>query len=134
MTMTGGCRCGAVRYELAGPPARVSVCHCRDCQRSAGAPIVSWAVMSVANLRITQGRPSTFNSSGESIRRFCGTCGTGLFYENATFLPGLVDVQTMTLDEPDACPPRAQVQTSERASWVHDLHRIEAFPRYPGMD
>ncbi len=130
----GGCQCGAVRYELAGPPDRVSVCHCRDCQRSAGAPMVSWAVLAKEKFRITKGAAREVNSSGDSFRYFCPDCGTGLYYINETFLPGLIDVQTMTLDAPDAFRPTAQVQTGEQATWVPHLNEIEAFRRYPGMD
>ena len=57
MAITGGCQCGAIRYELSGPPDRVSICHCRDCQLSAGAPMVSWALMPTERRTVTQGAP-----------------------------------------------------------------------------
>ena len=131
MPINGGCQCGAVRYELSGLPDRVSVCHCRDCQRSAGAPLVSWAAMPKERFRIVRGAPAVVNSSGDAFRYFCGTCGTGLYYVNEAVLPGLVDVQTMTLDDPSAFPPTAQVQTDERAGWIPHLGEIPAFARYP---
>ncbi|MEQ9506575.1 MAG: GFA family protein [Hyphomonas sp.] len=134
MAITGGCQCGAIRYELSAAPDRVSICHCRDCQLSAGAPMVAWAMMPAGNLKITQGAPTTVNSSGDSYRRFCGKCGTGLFYVNETFLPGLVDVQSITLDDPSAFPPDAQVQTQEQPAWSAHIHTMQAFRRYPGMD
>ena len=134
MAITGGCQCGAIRYELSGPPDRVSICHCRDCQMSAGAPMVAWAVMPAGNLKITQGTPATINSSGYTFRRFCSQCGTGLFYVNETFLPGLVDVQSVTLDDPSAFPPQVQVQTQEQPTWAAHIHTMQAFRRYPGMD
>ena len=130
--ITGGCRCGAVRYELTAPPDRVSVCHCRDCQRSAGAPMVAWAMTPAGRFQVTRGAAKAFNSSGDAFRYFCAECGTGLYYINETFLPGLVDVQAMTLDAPNAFPPGAQVQTAEQAPWVSHLARIEAFSRFPG--
>ena len=134
MAISGGCQCGAIRYELSGPPDRVSICHCRDCQMSAGAPMVAWAVMPAGNLKITQGTPATINSSGYTFRRFCSQCGTGLFYVNETFLPGLVDVQSVTLDDPSAFPPGTQVQTAEQHGWAAHIHTLPAFRRYPGMD
>lgn len=132
MAISGGCQCGAIRYELSGAPDRVSICKCRDCQLSAGAPMVAWAVMPKDRLRLTSGTPATHNSSGDSFRSFCPTCGTGLFYVNETYLPGLIDVQSVTLDEPSAFPPGAVVQTAEQPSWAAHIHELPAFPRYPG--
>lgn len=134
MAITGGCQCGAIRYALSEAPDRVSICHCRDCQLSSGAPMVSWAAMPAARLSVTQGEPVTVNTSGDTYRRFCGRCGTGLFYVNETFLPGLVDVQSVTLDDPAAFPPGAQVQTAEQPSWAAHIHALPAFARYPGME
>src|SRR5262249_8230713 len=42
-SMSGGCLCGAVRYEIRGKPREVSHCHCATCRRAAGAPVVTWA-------------------------------------------------------------------------------------------
>lgn len=131
MRYTGRCLCGYIRYELSGSPKWVAVCHCRDCQRSAGAPMVSWAIFSEADVKIEKGTPKTINSSGVAMRSFCPECGTGLFYRNAQNLPGLVDVQTSTLDDPSALPPTVQVQTAERQSWVTHLGSLTEFERYP---
>ncbi len=132
--IAGGCQCGAVRYELASAPERVSICHCRDCQKSAGAPLVAWAVVPNADFRVTDGKAREVNTSGDTFRYFCGECGTGLYYINETYLPGVVDVQLMTFDTPDAFTPTAQVQTGEQAAWIAHLGEIQAFRRYPGMD
>lgn len=132
MAITGGCQCGAIRYELAAPPRRVSVCHCRDCQMGAGAPMVSWAIVDAKDFRLTKGMPVTHNSSGDAFRSFCGACGTGLFYVNETFLPGSVDIQSVTLDDPDAYPPGARVQMADAPKWAHDLHTLPAFERFQG--
>lgn len=130
MTLTGRCLCGAIRYQLTGEPKVVAVCHCRDCQRAAGAPAVAWGMFPESALAVTQGQPRTINSSGTAMRSFCADCGTGLFYRNAAVLPGLVDVQTATLDDPEALPPNVQVQVAERLAWVTHLEALPAFERY----
>lgn len=134
MAIEGGCQCGAVRYEIASAPERISICHCRDCQKSAGAPMVAWAMVPKEEFRVSAGEARAVNSSGDSFRYFCGACGTGLYYINETFLPGIVDVQLMTFDTPEAFPPGAQVQTAEQAGWLAHLSEIPGFARYPGME
>ena len=132
MTHTGGCHCGAVRYEVSGTPQHVALCHCTDCRRSAGAPMVAWAAFAEGELTVTQGDTTTFNSSGLAMRSFCPKCGTGLFYRNAEYLPGIVDIQLATLDDPSVLPASAHIQTAERIDWMADAHSLPAFERYPG--
>ena len=43
VTLTGGCLCGAVRYEAGWPPNWSAHCHCRDCQRASGAAFATYA-------------------------------------------------------------------------------------------
>lgn len=130
-SLTGGCRCGAIRYSISQPPKRASLCHCRDCQRSAGAPAVAWFLVDESVLD-TRGEPKTHESSPATTRYFCGRCGTGLFYRNATIFPEQVDVQLSTLDDPEAVPVTAQIQTAERLSWMERLDEVPAHRRYPG--
>ncbi|MCM8613684.1 GFA family protein [Accumulibacter sp.] len=131
MNLSGRCLCGAIHYQLSGAPRVVALCHCRDCRRSAGAPAVAWAMFPETSLTVTKGQPRTINSSGTAMRSFCADCGTGLFYRNAAVLPGLVDVQSATLDDPEALPPTVQVQTAERLDWMLHLHELPEFARFP---
>jgi hypothetical protein len=133
--LNGGCHCGAVRYEAVQAPSRHSICHCIDCRRSAGAPMVAWAIFGLGDVRVTRGAPKVRASSEHGRRHFCADCGTGLFYTNEVIFDGLIDVQSATLDEPDAiAAPDAQVQVAERIGWLQAAHEAQAFARYPGMD
>ncbi len=132
MTEAGGCHCGAVRYEVEGTPQHVALCHCNDCRKSSGAPMVAWAAFSEAEFRLTKGEPKTFNSSGKSMRSFCPDCGTGLYFSNQDFLPGIVDIQAATLDNPEVFPAGAHIQTAERIGWMETAHELHGFERYPG--
>lgn len=131
--ITGGCRCGAVRYEVSGDAAHHALCHCRDCQLGSGAPMVAWSAYPAGHFRITQGTPVTYNGSGASFRQFCGTCGTPLFFRNEEALPGLIDVQSVTLDDPDTAVPQVQIQTAERRAWMTKLADMPEFARFPEM-
>jgi hypothetical protein len=94
--------------------------------------MVSWAMFPESALTLLQGQPRTINSSGSAMRSFCPDCGTGLFYRNAVNLPGIVDVQSATLDDPDALPPGVQIQVAERLHWMQQAHELPAFERFPG--
>ena len=129
--MTGGCHCGAIRYELAGDPHDHTLCHCTDCRRHAGAPMVGWAMYPVAALTITRGEAKVYKSSESGRRHFCAACGTGLFYVNEATLPGMIDVQSSTFDDPDQMPPQIHIQTAERLSWMAEAHSLPTYERYP---
>ena len=128
----GGCRCGAIRYQIEGEAAHHALCHCRDCQMGSGAPMVAWSAYLSGDFRVTRGEPATFNGTGASFRQFCSTCGTPLFFVNEEALPGLVDVNSVTLDNPDAAVPQVQIQTAERRKWMADLSQMPEFERFPG--
>jgi hypothetical protein len=131
MTHTGGCHCGAVRYSVTGEPQHVVLCHCSDCRKSAGAPMVAWAAFSEGELTLTQGAIKSFNSSGTALRSFCGACGTGLFYRNEAYLPGIVDIQSATLDDPASLPAGAHIQVAEQIKWMATAHELPQFERFP---
>ena len=57
MRITGGCHCGAIRYQVDGDLIVHALCHCADCRRHAGAPMVSWAMYAEDAVKVTQGEP-----------------------------------------------------------------------------
>jgi hypothetical protein len=132
--LTGGCHCGAIRYEVEGEPVHAAICHCTDCRCSAGAPMVSWTLFPNDRFRVRQGEATVYASSEHGRRHFCPACGTGLFYTNAQIFPGQTDIQSSTLDTPDALPPTAQIQVAERIAWMKDAASLPTFERYPGME
>jgi hypothetical protein len=133
MEHEGGCHCGAVRYKVSGEPQHVALCHCSDCRKSAGAPMVAWAAFAEDEFTLLQGELTVFNSSGTALRSFCAKCGTGIVYRNAEYLPGIVDIQAATLDNPDALPAGAHIQTAERIGWMASAHELPQFERYPSI-
>jgi hypothetical protein len=134
MTIQGGCHCGAIRYEIDGDPMTHALCHCSDCRRHAGAPMVGWTMYQQAQVKVTKGTPKIYASSNAGRRHFCGDCGTGLLYFNEDNLPGIVDVQSCTTDDPSLVPPEVQFQLAERIPWMKDAHLLPGFDRYPPPD
>ncbi|SDD47882.1 GFA family protein [Belnapia rosea] len=129
--LTGRCHCGAIRYEMPAEVLHHALCHCGDCRRHAGAPMVAWAMVPAGQLKVT-GQPKVYRSSDHGRRHFCEKCGTGLFYVNEAMLPGMVDIQTGTLDDPGALPAQAHIQVAERIGWMETAHALPSFDRYPG--
>ena len=127
----GQCHCGAVRYEMPEETIRKALCHCTDCRRHAGAPMVAWGLVRKDQLKV-EGETKQYASSDHGVRHFCPRCGTGLFYSNDQVFPGQIDVQWATLDDPDAISPDVQVQAAERIGWMERLESIPAFERFPG--
>lgn len=93
--------------------------------------MVAWAMFAAARIQVIRGQLKTYASSEHGRRSFCPDCGTGLFYENAKTLPGIIDVQSATLDDPDALPPRLRVQMAERLAWLDGIADLPAHDRYP---
>ena len=114
--LTGGCQCGAVRFALTAAPTRVSICHCRMCQKASGAPFASLADIPSANFSWTRGTPSSFKSSSIAERDFCAACGTPLSYR---LIGGpRIEIMTGTFDRPDRVVPTRQYGTESRLGWV----------------
>ena len=58
--LAGGCQCGAIRFALSAPPAKISICHCRMCQKASGAPFASLADIDHADFAWTRVQPAAF--------------------------------------------------------------------------
>ncbi|GHA00884.1 hypothetical protein GCM10011617_21910 [Novosphingobium arvoryzae] len=84
-------------------------------------------------VRVTRGQTTTYVGKTGARRQFCPGCGTGLFYTNAEMLPGIIDIQSATLDTAADEVPGAQIQVAERLPWIDDLTALHRFERYPGQ-
>jgi hypothetical protein len=127
----GQCHCGAVHYEMPAETIHKAICHCSDCRRHAGAPMVAWGLVNRDGLKV-EGETKEYASSANGRRHFCPNCGTALFYTNDVIFPGQIDVQIATLDNPDEISPDIQIQTAERIGWMQGIERMPEFERYPG--
>lgn len=121
MHLTGGCLCGAVRYESTGEIARRFLCHCRDCKRSGGGAFHFGLTVPRAGFRLLRGELRDYRSAGESgrdvLRRFCPVCGTGVLNE-LELRPAFVVIRAGTLDEPEQVSPAYEVYARSKAAWL----------------
>lgn len=78
---TGGCLCGAVRFEVTGVLRDIVLCHCAMCRRTHG-HVAAYTATRKSDLRLVESRGLKWHrSSGAARRGFCGECGASLFWE-----------------------------------------------------
>jgi hypothetical protein len=78
---TGGCGCGAVRWELSEPALRADYCHCTRCQRRTGTAYSACGLIVPGSFRVTQGEEliRAWRPDDGWEKHFCGECGSALF-------------------------------------------------------
>lgn len=114
--LTGGCQCGAIRFAASAAPSKISICHCRMCQKATGAPFASFAEVDKKDFAWTRGTPATFRSSSIAERDFCAACGTPLSFRR---IDGeRIEILTGTFDRPDHLMPTRQYGSESRLGWV----------------
>jgi len=131
--ITGGCLCGAIRYQIQGEPIVTRVCWCRLCQKlGAGSGTVNVAFHS-ADVEMT-GTLTEFVSTADSgtilHRGFCPVCGTPITSQAAT-RRHMLFFRAGTLDDPEIAKPEITIWTSAAPSWAciaADIPRLEAQP------
>ncbi|MDP3460400.1 MAG: GFA family protein [Hyphomonas sp.] len=135
MTITGGCYCGAVRYEADGDPIMKARCHCRECQYFTGGEGNDFIAMPVAGFRFTKGEPKSFTRpdlKGAATREFCPDCGTPLLTRSPA-LPQAVILKVGSLDDPKLFEgPQVILQTADAHIFHLMPEGVPAFARFPG--
>jgi hypothetical protein len=119
MKLAGGCHCGSVRFTCDGEISWAGHCHCRDCQLTSGAPLVTWITMPRAAIEIT-GTRRIYRSSSHGLRSFCPHCGALLFFESDEpgRLPTSIDIAVACLDEPDRIKPEVNIFVPSRPKFM----------------
>jgi len=110
-TFTGGCLCGAVRFQATGEPYRVGLCHCLDCRKVHGALFHASAIFPQDAATITG---ETHDYQG---RHFCPRCGSSVFNRSGDE----VEVNLGALDAPDQLKPTYESWIVRRESWLPDF-------------
>lgn len=133
MKFTGGCLCGAVRYECAAEPAMAGICHCEDCRRSSGAGHSAHLAVTEDKVKLT-GPTSSYSKPADSgnmvTRHFCGTCGAPVFSRNAG-MPGMIFFRASSLDDLEVFKPEMHVFAGRAATWDRPRDGVPAFDRMP---
>jgi hypothetical protein len=115
--LSGGCQCGAVRFEVTGAPYRVGVCHCLDCRKAHGAVFLTFAVYPAAQVQLT-GETTRYPVKGTELRHFCPRCGGPVLSEDGS---DEIEIFVGALDEPDRLRPSYELWMGRRESWLPEL-------------
>jgi hypothetical protein len=121
--MTGGCLCGAVRYEARGPLRGVVNCHCSRCRRTHGHV---GAYTETAHLTLLEDRGLAWYVADGRERGFCRECGASLFWRRAG--ASITSIAAGTLDEPTGLRTIAHIYVASRG----DYYEIaDDLPQHP---
>jgi hypothetical protein len=129
--LSGGCLCGAVRFEVGGAPYRVGVCHCLDCRKAHGAAFRFFAIYPADQVKWT-GETANYVHEGKDRRHFCPRCGGPVLAEDGS---DEIEVFLGALDEPDQMRPTYELWMGRRESWLPELpvaHRYAHDRQGPG--
>lgn len=121
-TRTGGCLCGALRYEVRGEPFKGGLCHCADCRKITGSAFLHYA----------DWRPHQFNSTGDyktfAGRSFCPACGSHTF----NLSDDQIEIHLGTLDAaPNDIKPLIEGWAIRREPWLPIIPGVPMFPKDP---
>lgn len=116
---SGGCLCGAVRFEITLPSKWCAHCHCSLCRRAHGAAWVTWFGVASDRFRITAGADTlrTYASSAAGRRTFCSVCGSTMLFEEQERWPDEVHVVLACLHGELDRAPTSNVYWDERVPW-----------------
>ena len=118
LPLTGGCNCGAVRFEVSAPPVTATYCHCTRCQKRTGGAASASAVSAPGSVTVTAGEEHLrdWRLSDGLAKTFCAECGSHLFARD----PETGEVRAIRMSAFDADPgvrPEARQFVAYAAAW-----------------
>ena len=118
-TVAGSCLCGAVCFEARLPSLWCAHCHCTQCQRFHGAPLVTWVGFPSAAVSFTVGEKSLsrYASSPAAQRGFCGHCGSSFLFRSEKW-PEELHISLTNIHSAIDREPGGHVYYSEHVSWL----------------
>ena len=119
---TGGCACGAIRYEISADPLAMNDCQCRDCQRRSGTGHGSYLTFADRKSVKLRGDARHWEVAGDNgnvkSHAFCPTCGSPVYLTFAA-MPDLFTVHAASLDEPGRYGPQVVTYGVRGHAWDH---------------
>jgi hypothetical protein len=129
LPLTGGCACGAVRFEVTKPLVSASYCHCTRCQRRTGTAASAQARIEPGSLRITSGEDliRSYDPPDGFSKMFCSACGSALWSRHPT--EDVMSVRLGAFDTDPGIRPSYRQFVAYAAPWEEIPD--DGLPRYP---
>jgi hypothetical protein len=134
--ITGGCLCGALRYEATGAPNLMGYCCCADCRKASGSGFIPFMGFTAKHMRFSGEARQTVGRSvrgTDAVRNFCLACG-GLVFGGRVGIDENHTVYAGSLDDPDDFQPAIVIFNRDRPDWVVLPAGLTVFETMPGLD
>jgi hypothetical protein len=129
MQVHGSCHCGAIVFEAAVDPTRVTICHCTACQNLTGTAYRVTVAASAEGFRLTRGEPKTYikvaDSGNKRAQVFCGDCGSHLYAHAAVERPDRLGLRVGALRERTELVPSKRIWCRSALSWSENLQGMQ---------
>jgi hypothetical protein len=134
LPITGGCLCGALRYEATAEPVHAGFCYCADCRKASGSGFIPFMGFKAEQLTISgatrQSHVKSFRG-GTATRNHCAQCGSLVFGG----IHGESDEHTIyagSLDDPARFKPTIALFVRDRPAWAAVRCELIEFETMPG--
>lgn len=133
--VTGGCLCGAVRFESSAEPKMIVACHCRTCQKNTGSAFSLNVAMPADEVTVTGDTVRTYKESNEAggppfYRSFCSNSRSPISGRGDAY-PGVLFLKAGTFDDPSWIKPSAHMWCAEKQPWVDIDEDVQKFDGSP---
>lgn len=132
---SGGCACGAIRYEISDEPVFQNHCQCRDCQHKSGTGHGSYLTFADMGKVKIQGEATHWDmvadSGGVKTRAFCPICGSPVS-QTYPAKPDLFTIHAASLDDPGQFEPQAVTYSARALAWDLVDPALQKFAQMPG--
>jgi hypothetical protein len=130
---TGGCLCGALRWEATADPRYTGHCYCADCRKASGSGFIPFmafpaSAMSISGKTLTHRLP--VGDGRIAIRNSCAVCG-GLVFGGDVGQSEDFNIYAGSLDDPGQFQPRIAIFTRDRAPWALIPEGLKEFHTMP---
>ena len=124
LPQSGGCQCGALRYELSAPPLMIYNCHCANCQKITGSAFVVSATIPEAAFKFTRGEPKKVEWMSDAGNKrfgwFCSDCGSRIAHGQIPSI-GMLSLRAGTFDDTSWVEPVGDIWMKSAQKWVKPL-------------